>query len=89
MLEPPSSTRAFARAARFRLKPVAHLAGDFKDQTSVIGSQAQQLTLFVAKMGGQCHSDAVADQTVRLARKEALGRRLEDEAEEIQRFRVA
>jgi hypothetical protein len=71
------------------LQAVANQVGELEDQAGVVGRDAQKLAFLVVEMGGQGHPDAVMDQRVGGAGEQALGRGLEDEAEEHQCLRVA
>ena len=71
MLKPAGAPGAFPGAVLLRLQPVADQAGDFEDQSGMIGRQTQELSLLVAEMRRQSHPDAVMDQPVRLGRQAA------------------
>ena len=88
-LEPGGAPGAALRVGGLGLQPVAHQAGQLEHQAGVLLGHAQPLPPLAGEVAGQGHLDAVLDQPVRLTGQQAPGRGLEDEAQELQRRRVA
>ena len=89
VLVTPGAPGALVGAFPIAMQTIPHQARDLEDQARVIERQMQKLPLFVREMRRQGHADTILDKAMRLRGQQPLGRGLENEMREFQRFRVA